>query len=263
MSFESTNVYCQVHKCRFPKYHITSGHKCGKCGNYGHGLTECGDLAKIAILTSTTDYILPKEMYCKFGGCETSKHHTSESHHCELCNERFHSKETCIHNEHNIKKQEMIQVNCPICKQTNQINKNQQKVFGSSDNCVICLTNNVEIFFPNCGHVCVCSGCYHSLTHKDKNNLDDIRDEFILKQQNYDVDAIKMELKDYPSYTVVYEGQGCLTYVRRLNKDTSIEGLFVHCDDGYLENKMKTLDEFIKGYCFQENVKGLFHEWQG
>lgn len=38
---QALKVYCSVKECRFPCYHVTSGHKCGNCGKYGHGVIEC------------------------------------------------------------------------------------------------------------------------------------------------------------------------------------------------------------------------------
>ena len=35
--------YCKVNYCRFADKHTTFGHRCGKCGKYGHGQMECGD----------------------------------------------------------------------------------------------------------------------------------------------------------------------------------------------------------------------------
>ena len=35
---------CKAINCRFKTTHITAGHKCGKCGKYGHGQVECGNL---------------------------------------------------------------------------------------------------------------------------------------------------------------------------------------------------------------------------
>lgn len=33
-------MFCQVEKCRFSEFHVTMGHKCGKCRGYGHGHGE-------------------------------------------------------------------------------------------------------------------------------------------------------------------------------------------------------------------------------
>lgn len=52
-----------------------------------------------------------------------------------------------------------IKVTCPLCRQMNTISKKQKPIVGLSDKCCICWENSVQVFFPVCGHVCVCSSC--------------------------------------------------------------------------------------------------------
>ena len=47
-------TYCKVSNCRFANTHVTQGHQCGTCKNYGHGVIECDKPYKINILK--TDY---------------------------------------------------------------------------------------------------------------------------------------------------------------------------------------------------------------
>ena len=130
--------------------------------------------------------------------------------------------------------------------------------------CAICLNQNVEVFFPNCGHVCVCIGCLNKLLGLDKLDIfDDIRPESHLIKNNYEIDKYKIQLKDYPSYLSVYEGMGCNTFIRRLNSESEIEGLFVHSDDHYLQSKMDKIENFIKGYCYIKLDFIFQHDWKG
>ena len=46
----SAQKLCHVYGCRYSTFHITEGHKCGKCGEHGHGRYECGDPVKITSL---------------------------------------------------------------------------------------------------------------------------------------------------------------------------------------------------------------------
>lgn len=252
---------CMVLGCRFPTYHVTAGHKCGTCGKYGHGIRECSDVFKKAKLASFMSDILPPTKQCRFGGCRYKTLHTSEAHHCTSCHNRMHSSITCPNNQstNNVK----LDIKCPVCKKDNQISKSQQKIFGLSDTCVVCMDKKVEIFFPTCGHVCVCNECFKILTNQNKINVfDDIRDEAFLEKQKYQINEIKMLLKDYPSYVSVYEGMGCCTIVRRFNANSPIEGLFNHSDDGYDPNKMKKIEDFINGYYWIED-NSLYHDWTG
>lgn len=258
-----SNTYCKVLKCRFPQYHVTMGHKCGKCHRYSHGSIECGNHVYKTNLASSLQDILPENLWCKFGGCVYHKLHTTEGHHCSKCDGRLHSMATCPTNPTNLI-DPVIEIKCPICKQDNRVNKNQQKIFGLNDTCVVCLNDNVEIFFPTCGHVCVCYKCFKKLTNFHTLDVfNDIRDESILLKQKYDLDKIKTQLKEYPSYIIVYENMGCYSIIRRLNPRSELEGLFNHSDDGYIPEKTKQLDDFINGYCMVNTSEYLIHDWIG
>ena len=65
----------------------------------------------------------------------------------------------------------------------------------------------------------------------------------------YGIDVIKSNLLDYPSYLIVYESLGNQSIIRRLNKNSELEGLFIYSYDHYLPDKVKQLEDFIKGYC--------------
>lgn len=253
---------CMVSGCRFPTYHVTAGHNCGSCKKYGHGIIECTNSIKKDLLVNYMSDVLPLSKQCKFGECKYKHLHTSEAHHCTLCQNRMHSLTTCPKNSNN-QVEKKINIQCPLCKKSNQINKKQQKIYGLSDTCVVCLGNNVEVFFPECRHVCICIGCFNKLTNQDKIDVfNDIRDETLLSKQKYDLVKIKTNLKEYPSYTLVYEGMGCYTLIRRLNPGSQLEGMFNHSDDFHCPDKIKKLDEFINGYCFVES-NSMFHEWLG
>jgi hypothetical protein len=271
MSINYTDLidkYCKVEKCNFSKFHVTSGHKCGNCKMYGHGIIECNNPNKKTKLTCSLGDILPSTLQCKFGNCKYKQYHTSDGHHCLMCHERLHDISTCPLNPNITKKIKIIlDIKCPLCKQNNKININQQQIYGLTDKCLVCLENNVEIFFPNCGHVCVCVSCFKKITtpivSDSINVFDDIRDEKILLQQNYQLDKINSILPNYPSYIIIDEGMGCCSFIRRLNSTTLIEGLFNHSDDVYSDLKLKKLDDFIDGYCLISNHDYLEHNWTG
>jgi hypothetical protein len=52
---------------------------------------------------------------------------------------------------------------CPLCRAINHVDKNQPKIRGIDVKCTVCLDRNVQIFLPNCGHVCLCAGCFQKL----------------------------------------------------------------------------------------------------
>jgi hypothetical protein len=257
----NSESFCKVKGCRFSSSHITQGHKCGKCNDYGHGMIECSNPVLLSELYSNSMHdFFPKYKYCNFGGCKQSKIHSSEGHHCEGCNERLYSVNTCPNCAPNPLHCENIEITCPLCKQNNTILSTQKKVYGLSDNCVVCMNNNVEVFLPNCGHVCLCYSCVH-LLKKKIDTFNDIRDESHLIRQHYDIEEFKSYLQIYPSYIFVDEGMGCCSLVRRLNVDSTIQALFVHSDDHYSLSKSNKIGEFIAGYCKITTNKVFSHDW--
>lgn len=232
--------YCQVSKCRFPIYHVTSYHQCGTCKQYGHGMIECHNTTKINYLNQFQYDQLPETEHCLFGICHNPSTHTTESHTCTKCSERFHSSSTCPTNPKLIKEHNIV---CPNCRTTN---KTIFKTFGSENKCVVCY-DTAQIFLPECGHECLCIDCSKKI---DSNKtFDDYYDEKYLKDHNYDIPLIKSHLKKYPSYVAVYQGLGHCTIVRRLNETSELEGMFMHSDDGYDPIKTQINKDFIDGYC--------------
>ena len=51
---------------------------------------------------------------------------------------------------------------CPFCRTENRI-VDVKKIYGSSDTCSICYEKNVEHFFSQCGHACICDSCFQHL----------------------------------------------------------------------------------------------------
>ena len=47
-----------------------------------------------------------------------------------------------------------------ICRAINKVSADQKKIKGLTDICSVCFDKNVEMFFPTCGHVCVCYECF-------------------------------------------------------------------------------------------------------
>jgi hypothetical protein len=147
--------YCKVSYCRFSNTHVTKGHKCGPCGQYGHGEIECTSPYYKSLLQQYNNDILPNNIQCTISDCLFKEYHTIEAHHCPQCNKREpHTIVNCSQKDFNIK--------CPICRTENTI-KDPKKILGLSDKCSICLDNNVEIVFPSCNHCCICMECLKKL----------------------------------------------------------------------------------------------------
>ena len=94
-------MFCQVRNCRHKYSHVTFGHKCGKCGNYGHGQIECGNSILINRLLKYRNQVIPIHNRCNVINCNNNKLHKTIGHQCKKCN-RYHSEENCIIQPFNI-----------------------------------------------------------------------------------------------------------------------------------------------------------------
>lgn len=88
-------MYCKVKGCRYPNFHTTKGHQCGRCKRYGHGVLECIYIDKILNLTNHHKDILPMDKWCKIKDCKYKHFHTTEGHICKYCN-TIHKEDECI-----------------------------------------------------------------------------------------------------------------------------------------------------------------------
>jgi hypothetical protein len=156
MSSRSSISYCKVSYCRFSWSHVTKGHVCGVCNNYGHGELECNSPEQTNMLMRCYhNDTLPEPKQCTISDCEYKEYHTTSAHHCKKCNQRAaHTLANCGDIEKTVK--------CPMCRADNVI-KTPTKIFGLTDQCVICCDKNVEVLFLQCNHCCICSECFQKL----------------------------------------------------------------------------------------------------
>jgi len=71
------------------------GHKCGKCGVYGHGMLECEDYMKIEKLKNENgEDKIPDFLRCKKPGCQFRELHMDNGHFCSKCGDN-HSLQEC------------------------------------------------------------------------------------------------------------------------------------------------------------------------
>ena len=237
--------YCFVTKCNYNKTHVTKEHICGKCNNKGHGQIECGKQSLLYNLNQYYNDTLPDELHCSFYDCNYKHLHITNSHTCLNCKKIRHSPATC----NLIKKV----IKCPLCKEENVLDALQKDVKGIDTKCCICLENNVNIYFPKCGHLCVCRDCYDLLNNKNIFNKDFLikKEQEMINDYNnnrYDMNYIKYKLLTYPSYIIYNEGMGSYHLIRRLNVDSPLEFFFVHSDDHMIPNHINYINNFLNGY---------------
>jgi hypothetical protein len=255
--------FCKVRDCRYSGTHVTSGHQCGICTQFGHGQIECCNVDLKNALSKYND-ILPDHKFCKRPKCHFSKLHTTESHKCHLCN-GFHSYLNCPtsaefiqrkNNEQNISKNDsenksdtVYNLQCPTCKKKCSVSVNKNKVYSMDNQCIICFENNVDVFLT-CGHVNVCFKCVDKIS--DKNNNDDLYQYVSSPNSSYN------ELNNYflnkykgidgKVFTYIYAGMGSFWVCRRNGIGEMIEIHFYHSDDHYSPNNYEEYTNFIQGY---------------
>ncbi len=244
-----SNNFCMVSNCRYPKTHVTMGHQCGRCKKYGHGILECNNPIKIKNLHDKyKNDTLKVENYCTIYPCSHKHLHTTEAHQCGICNGN-HSSD--LHNILNQQVIEEINIKCPLCRKDNNLKLNQNKVKGCTDLCCICLTKPVEIFFPDCGHVCTCNDCFNKLILKDEKLDYEILQEADLNESIKNEAKRKFGKLSGKIFCKIYAGMGCNFYVRK-DINENLEGFMMHQDNwgqyGPETDDRPKLNDFIKNY---------------
>lgn len=242
------NNYCKVKNCRYPNSHTTYGHLCGFCYKYGHGQFECNSIYLRNKLLKYDD-ILPESEWCTFKKCKFKYFHNTEAHHCDKCKKRSHSIEDCPMN----KKRYILK--CPICKVSNIIDSNY-KIFGLSEKCKICHTNEINIYLSNCGHACICFDCMLHLKKDLPNLYKHIIEQKHIPQELVNLSIQKFKYNNSKIYLKEYGGMGCIWYIRRKNLDSPLEAFFLHSDNqgqyGEETSHIPLMGEFIREYKFIE-----------
>jgi len=91
---EVAQNFCRVAGCRHRNTHTTHHHRCGNCGEFGHGQMECRNNRLVENLHMAPREELPRNMWCNMMGCQSRRYHTTAAHHCPNCGEN-HSILNC------------------------------------------------------------------------------------------------------------------------------------------------------------------------
>jgi hypothetical protein len=102
---------------------------------------------------------------------------------------------------------------------------------------------DINICLPECKHACVCSGCFAEISETDRKQEEDLTVMEEAKRKIGDRDNV---------YVVIAVGQGCLWYVKRVEREYS--SFFLHGDNhgqyGEDTNHIPQLNAFL-GECRQ------------
>jgi len=273
----STPLYCKVQKCRFPHSHVTAGHKCGTCGQYGHGIIEHGNTSSYKKLEYFFSDKMPKYLTCTRAKCTNPTLHMTSGHMCELCNENTHSEVNCKRNNEFVcrkeqelqtktKKHKIIKLDCQICSVENYVDTVNDVVFGVDTLCKICCDNNVELRLPVCKHTVMCISCAIAIGTKEnqfdnnffnnKFNEAQIIDDPILPE---DDDVEKRIYAKFLEKCAGHDGKIAISipagtrytlYAKRDGIGELPEFKFFDNDDCFNINMIDSNQEFVSGYKF-------------
>ena len=254
---------CLVLECRFSRFHLTAGHKCGTCRRYGHGQYECGRGGKIAELKEKTrSDILSDDEMCDVVACTHKYNHLTQSHQCSTCR-RVYSNCTCggcitndeVHRARDSlaagaavapveEKVTTCKVLCPICRVDNDVVSVEDcKIFGLEQKCSVCMDKTLEMRLPQCKHACLCMGCFGTLSRVEQKD-----------GQQYYTNAVEiarpvLDLEPDRSYVNVYAGMGCAIYVKKV--DGVYSTFFMHSDSwgqyGPTTDDRPAMNRFLRG----------------
>lgn len=259
--------YCFVKGCRHAHTHTTSYHLCGisGCNKTGHGQEEHYMQFKIDNLkTIYSNDILPEHLWCCRKDCINYKTHTTNTHRCEICG-NFHCKDNCPNNKeyHNRIQKEKLDsqdttgnpnyiLACPMCKCENRIYKEQKLVYGIEQECIVCMSNKINIYLPQCGHTILCKSCieilsteYNTLKLDEESNI--VYEPKFGLPRGYIYDELEnivynnIKGKDGKIYIVVYAGMGCIWMLRR-------EGIGQVFDVSLYSSDNEIDKEYYRGY---------------
>jgi hypothetical protein len=254
--------YCKVKDCRYAWSHVTRSHLCGNCHKYGHGEIECGrqSLIDLLRLSETQADCLPDAHHCQMRQCGHRWSHQTVAHHCRSCLKNhsssdcplLESQEKVDKGDHGNKVDESYVMKCPLCRSMNKIPVDQKQVYGIDDVCVVCKTDKAQIYFPSCGHVCVCHSCGLELNENkgpDQNRA--------VPQGQLDSSIVRRALNQMghslgKTYVQLPGGMGCFWYLRRTDLGADLEGFFMHSDAwgqyGPETDEKPELERFVGGY---------------
>lgn len=153
---------CAVRGCRFRHTHQTRAHRCGTCGDFGHGQLECSNPAlrdelrsvvarERSVPTRHTGYA------CTVCGCRAPHTHDSTAHFCTTCTQRG----TCLCPPPVVRAPATIDLTndstvvCPHCRQTCTIGE----VVFTDAACCVCLEDVPLVVLQPCRHARVCEAC--------------------------------------------------------------------------------------------------------
>lgn len=224
---------CKVYDCRYANTHVTKGHRCGNCGEFGHGQVECSIVSLKQNLVVYYSNKIPEDEQCTIPGCRFKELHRTMGHFCGSCR-KFGQNCTCGFSK----------VKCPMCRQeTTTRSLEELKTYGISDQCSVCREKPICIRLK-CGHACLCETCYDTLA-ENVNPVRPVRNDPEL--DDISLRRARVLLQSHENaFTLINAGMGCQFYV--IKKEGNFSTFFIHADDwAYSPDRVTELRRQIDG----------------
>ena len=220
--------FCKAKGCRFNNSHVTSGHLCGSCQQFGHGEQECGNKKLMnSLKKKSVNDKMPETTRCSFIECTDSSSHSNSAHYCKKCNERGHCEDLCpkkskkrtfsqfkdCENLSECSIKARWEIDSEMFKSRWEINGEIEKKFSLSSS----------------------SSSSSSLT-----TLPDYEDAKNKAKEKFSTSRLKK------MYTCIPVEMGCMYFFKK--SDDIMESLFIHSDDWCIYKKFTEQQNFINGY---------------
>ena len=165
---------------------------------------------------------LPPDKHCTFPGCDHPGWHTTRAHHCKRCSQN-HSVAQCPL-LHAPTLPTRLSHCVPYLWAANIIPAQFQKMYGCENDCAVCLVNKVNVFLPQCGHICICTECMHKMdTHQEQSSQFKVYDESEIPAHTVREVKQQLFLKRRKSVrTKTWRTRLCVVYSKRLCGRTTI-----------------------------------------
>jgi len=159
--------------------------------------------------------------------------------------QQWHEETAIKEIEELVKEYVECNVKCPVCRTQNKIPKNRQKVY-SDTMCMICLEEKADVFLPECGHLCMCSGCMELHNKAENDRADEVsamRDQYGLgefEEPNDFIEELEREFEiddEEEEFEEIDENGRLVLSFRTTNIDLD------DLPDEYLHDLQEALDE--------------------
>ena len=245
---------CKAKGCRFNKSHVSSGHLCGRCQQFGHGEQECGNNTLMnSLKKKSVNDKMSKTTRCSFIECTDSSSHSNSAHYCKKCNERGHCEDLCPKKS---KKRKFSQSKdfenlseCSIKTRWEIDSEIEKEMLKSLPNRSIKTRWEIDGEIEKNSSSISSSSSSSSSSSNSSSSSSSSSSLTTLPDYEYAKNKANEKFVRYifkKMYTCIPVGMGCMYFFKI--SDAILESLFMHSDDWCHYKKFTEQENFIAGY---------------